>query len=272
MDNFNEEFENIENQQTAEVTETGENTQQDDTLTSLLQRCGRFVAHSVDSSRGQGSIMKILSKEKEIAQGDLLEKLAVKPGSLSETLQKLEERGFIERKRDEDDKRRTIITLTKKGEEHTEEYKAENKGDIFAALTPEEQESLKALLKKLDDTWAPIMASRRGRIKDLFHDGKHKNHGEGEDDHKGGHGRHGEGEDDHKGGHGKHGEGEDDHKGGHGRRGEGEDDRKGGHGRHGEGEDDRKDWHGKQVDNDHNHEEGHGRHGGDGERRGHREH
>ena len=76
-----------------------------------------------------------------LGQKSLQQLLGVQPGSISEILSKMEEKGLISRSRDEDDKRASLITLTK-------DVSVE-KEDFFAVLNDEEKESLKAILTKV---------------------------------------------------------------------------------------------------------------------------
>ncbi len=93
----------------------------------------------------QDRILTILKENGgTMGQKALQELLHVRPGSISEILGKMEEKGLIERSKDEDDRRASLISLK------DEDFKAEEK-DRFMMLEEEEKETLKAILKKILD-------------------------------------------------------------------------------------------------------------------------
>lgn len=89
-----------------------------------------------------------------MSQKELQELFQVKPGSMSEILSKLENKGFIERIKDDEDKRKAIVKITEAGKIRLEErQKAKSNGDPFAVLDEAQQEELRKLLKLLLDDW-----------------------------------------------------------------------------------------------------------------------
>lgn len=57
-------------------------------------------------------------------------------------------------KRDEEDRRRVVLRITEAGREQAEAASSEEKGqNLYEALSVEEQDTLKALLKKLLESW-----------------------------------------------------------------------------------------------------------------------
>ena len=95
----------------------------------------------------QHRVLKLLGETSSISQQSLQEILAIRPGSLSELLSKLENKGLILRTQDETDRRKNTLSLTDAGREALKE--TEERRDPFNMLTDEEQEALKALLKKI---------------------------------------------------------------------------------------------------------------------------
>ena len=69
----------------------------------------------IDPWNGQGRILSELKYEQKIAQKDLGLNLGIRPQSLGELLQKLEENGYIKRTRSTIDKRALLVELTDKG-------------------------------------------------------------------------------------------------------------------------------------------------------------
>ncbi|MFT3983339.1 MAG: MarR family transcriptional regulator [Lachnospiraceae bacterium] len=123
-------------------------------LFDLFRACGHILYHRSEKQSGQGRILYVLSEQGEMSQKDLQELFQVKPGSMSEILSKLEHKGFIRRIKDDEDKRKAIVTITEAGKIRLEErQKVKNNGDPFAALDEAQQEELKKLLRLLLDDW-----------------------------------------------------------------------------------------------------------------------
>lgn len=120
-------------------------------MTILFGKCVHKIFGHLHRGRGQGRILKlILASGGEMTQGELQEKLGTRPGSVSEIVSKLVNRGMLTRDKDEDDKRKVVLRLTEQGREKAEHCHGEDKSkDAFAALSDQEKETLKSLLKKL---------------------------------------------------------------------------------------------------------------------------
>jgi DNA-binding MarR family transcriptional regulator len=130
--------------------------QQQDNLYGSLRMCGHYLYHRGESGRGstQERILSILFSEGQMSQRKLQELLQIQPGSISEILTKLEMKGLLERRKDDTDKRRMILSLTEAGQAAA--YKSDcsfEEEALFAALTGEEQTTLKMLLDKLLASW-----------------------------------------------------------------------------------------------------------------------
>ena len=120
---------------------------EDDSLRSLLIRAAQSMHHP-RAGASQELVLRILDKEGEMDQQILRRELRVQPGSLSELLGKLEQKGLIERERSGADRRRVIVRLTESGRQAlTPGGTAAD--DPFAVLTGEEQTALRALLVKV---------------------------------------------------------------------------------------------------------------------------
>ena len=88
-----------------------------------------------------------------MSQKELQEHLSIKPGSASELISKLEDKGRLLRSRDASDRRRVILTLTEKGRDFVGMFRERPVDTLFADLSESERESLAAILEKLLDRW-----------------------------------------------------------------------------------------------------------------------
>jgi len=123
-------------------------------LYSIMRACGRYLYHCAGRGAGQGRILAILLERKSMTQKELLEMLQIQPGSMSEILTKLEEKGLIMRRRDEEDRRRSVLELTEAGVELALYQKRYSEGrPSFDVLTENEQEELKGMLTRLLESW-----------------------------------------------------------------------------------------------------------------------
>lgn len=130
------------------------NLEDRDELSELLRKCGHYLYHQNNKKRGQGRILKILAQSEEMTQKDLQGHLEIQSGSMSEIISKLENKGMVTRERDETDKRKIILRITKVGREKVERHLKEEKSKpLYESLSEEEQETLKVLLKKMLGNW-----------------------------------------------------------------------------------------------------------------------
>ena len=117
-----------------------------DDLEGLYMAVARELRHGERMRYGstQDRIIMILDENGgTMSQKSLQQLLDVKPGSISEILSKMEEKGLIERSRDDDDRRSALITLK------SEAIEKEERPSFFAILNEEEKETLRILLTKV---------------------------------------------------------------------------------------------------------------------------
>ena len=131
---------------------------EDAPLEVLLRACGhRLHAGQPGGPHGsQEQVLKILQLAGgSVDQRDLQEAMHIRPASISELLRKLEEKELIERTRDEEDRRKAQISLSKKGKAFVSVAREPRRedADLFEVLTEEEQENLRILLLKLLKNW-----------------------------------------------------------------------------------------------------------------------
>ena len=126
-----------------------------DDLYSLLRTCGHYLYHRFGKNMGQGRILAILSDRESMTQKELPETRRSPPGSATQILTKLQAKGRIRTKRDQEDKRRCIIELTEDGREafNSRKQQEEERSQLFVSLDEAEQEELKKLIRKLLESW-----------------------------------------------------------------------------------------------------------------------
>lgn len=109
----------------------------------------------------QQLVLDILAEEDAVTSGVLAEILDMRPSSLTEILNKLESRGEIERREDEQDKRIKRIYITETGRKKANQSQPQERSEeFFAGLTAEEQQTLDQLLNKVIDGWSEDFGGR----------------------------------------------------------------------------------------------------------------
>ena len=111
-----------------------------------------FEPHGAAPHRERERVLSLLDETEGISQQRLALILGVRPQSLSELLGKLEKDGLLQRSRNPDDRRETLVSLTPAGKERAAVFEEERRRSVeafFRPLTEEEKETLSALLDKL---------------------------------------------------------------------------------------------------------------------------
>lgn len=127
----------------------------EDTLYGLMRQAGHYLFHRArgNEAHGQERILRILSKAGGMSQKELQCMLGIQPGSVSEILNKMEEKGLIARTRSSEDARRVDLVLTDQGKEKAAAAEKDDTEELFGVLTAEEQQLLKRLMTKLVSSW-----------------------------------------------------------------------------------------------------------------------
>lgn len=121
--------------------------------------------------RGQGRLLKVLAQSPNgLTNAEIAEILDIRPSSVSATISRLVDAGFVERMPSPTDKRSVIVRLSAKGRELFAQYdeRVESTADdLFGGLTPDEQQQLDQLLTKLthqlrDLDWGDYMGHMQG--------------------------------------------------------------------------------------------------------------
>ena len=100
--------------------------------------------------RGQGRVLALLKAKPETTQRELSYVLDMRQQSLSELLAKLEDKGYIQRSKSDEDARVVQVSLTDSGREAAPDFSAANKdADVFDSLDAGEREAFEELVDKL---------------------------------------------------------------------------------------------------------------------------
>lgn len=118
----------------------------------LFHQTHHMTRFFFESRGGQHRALAILAREGDMTQRELTERLAIRPGSASELIGKLERAGWITRTESAEDRRTADVHLTESGREQAENGRPE-KPELFTALNDEEKAQLVALLEKLRADW-----------------------------------------------------------------------------------------------------------------------
>lgn len=104
-----------------------------------------------DSIRGEYGVLRyLLYVQDNVSAGRLTEQLHVVPGRMTDILKSLENKGFISRCRNEEDRRKVNVCITEKGRKEAREmrsYISKEYQGMFKILGKKDTEELIRLLK-----------------------------------------------------------------------------------------------------------------------------
>lgn len=118
---------------------------------SVLDRTNRVIAEGGLTS-SQFGVLEVLYHLGTLSQVDVARKLLLSTANITTVIQNLEKNGLIRRERDPQDNRFMRVTITETGSAVVEKILPGHVANITAdmsALTPDEQETLAALCRKL---------------------------------------------------------------------------------------------------------------------------
>jgi DNA-binding MarR family transcriptional regulator len=128
---------------------------------SVLYRIGRaHIASELEPlgvGKGQHSLLAALYQGDGISQGDLARVLSMDKGSVARALDKLEHAGFIERRRDDADRRTNLVYLTDRAravEDRLFSVLASWTNTLAEGFTEEERRRTLALLQRMAENAA----------------------------------------------------------------------------------------------------------------------
>lgn len=102
--------------------------------------------------RGQNFVLTALGEQEGLAQSELAERLLVRPPTISNSLERMEAVGLIERRPDADDRRVSRVYLTETGRAQHEAASSlwrDLEAQTFAGLTSEQRDSLWQMLLQI---------------------------------------------------------------------------------------------------------------------------
>lgn len=135
-----------------------------------LQSASKRMARSLGITGRQRLVIRIVGRLPGVSAGRLAEVLHVDPGTLTGVLKRLIAGGQIRRRPDPSDRRRTILTLTPKGERFNRRIAGTVEAGVrqtLAALPEEDLLASKRLLRRLAEDlarqsfrWRPRLPER----------------------------------------------------------------------------------------------------------------
>ncbi|MDH3999552.1 MAG: MarR family transcriptional regulator [Desulfuromonadales bacterium] len=110
------------------------------------------VVRGSDLTPNQMHAIEIIGHEESLRMKELAQKLGITTGTLTVMIDRLEKKGMVERKPNENDRRSYRVALTKAGAEHFarhHQFHLKLTEEIAAALTAEELKGFETILKKV---------------------------------------------------------------------------------------------------------------------------
>jgi len=110
------------------------------------------VVRGSNLTPNQMHAIEIIGHEKSLRMKELAERLGVTTGTLTVTVDRLEQKGLIERQPHETDRRSYRVVLTPSGKKHFKkhhEFHVKLTEEISSVLTPEELECFNAAIGKV---------------------------------------------------------------------------------------------------------------------------
>lgn len=123
--------------------------QDESALYALFFRCSHILHRRVGARASRQRVLSLLCRNGAMTQKEIQNALGIQAGSLSELAARLEERGFITREKDEQDRRRIVLRLTDAGREKAGMSEHVGDAELFCALSAEEQVQLRVMLEKI---------------------------------------------------------------------------------------------------------------------------
>jgi DNA-binding MarR family transcriptional regulator len=123
---------------------------------AMRQLRATHIEHGL--SPRQFHLLALLHDRGAMTQRDLGSVMGVDPSILVGLLNPLEAKGYLSRERDADDRRRHVVTITRRGEQRLEgaaQAQRDAEDELFARLTDAQREQLRGTLLALREQLAP---------------------------------------------------------------------------------------------------------------------
>lgn len=126
-----------------------------DNMSIIVRYCRTFAERKLkefDLSFGEQIILMFLSMHKDVNQETISKRYMIDKGMVAKTLNRLEQKDFIMRKQNPDNKRENIISLTQKGTgilDYMNTVLKEWNEMLYEGMSKEEIEDVKRLTKKM---------------------------------------------------------------------------------------------------------------------------
>jgi DNA-binding MarR family transcriptional regulator len=125
-----------------------------------IRRRSAPAYESFGLTEAQARALRVINRYERPRMADLAQALEVVPRSITSMVDTLEAAGFVAREPDPTDRRATIVVLTAAGTEVLTQLgrmRAEAAEQLFAKLSPTEQDELRRLLELLDEGEEPLL-------------------------------------------------------------------------------------------------------------------
>jgi len=122
--------------------------------TMALKNCLENRLRPYDLTTEQFHVLKSLDRESGIAQHQLSEAVAKSRANITRILDRLEKKGYIERRANPDDRRSSLVYLTQAGEELMARVRAELAGieaEVTEGLSERQVREIKDGLRRIRD-------------------------------------------------------------------------------------------------------------------------
>jgi len=110
------------------------------------------ILNAFELYRGQSGILHVLWQEEGIAQSEIAQQTWVRPATMTNALQRMEQVGLVERRPDPQDQRRSLVYLTQAGRElegPVRQALANVDGEILDGFSSDEEALLRSFLERI---------------------------------------------------------------------------------------------------------------------------
>jgi DNA-binding MarR family transcriptional regulator len=123
-----------------------------------LRRRGMRAYEPHELTPHQARALRVVGHHDTMRLGELAQHLRVAPRSVTDVVDSLEQRGLVVRDPDPDDRRATVVRMTRDGERVAAEVDAARRADAeeyFARLPSADRAALRRILERLDSLGGP---------------------------------------------------------------------------------------------------------------------